>query len=246
MTGTEMINRAFASTGSLITQDLAVFEVNDLSTMTEPQQLFYLNWATREFARRAERWNPKIVFTIVAGTDIYLLRNTATFAKRMVQVDGVVINGLPLCAPDGREGMWSYPYFKSQFPKWRADAQSTPKRAMLMPSDSLLLNPPPTQAVIDAGNNYVSGTVLPDIVTHATIGNQVDIEEDLHEYVPYLMVVAASIGTADEALAWQRMSAMRGEVESVLAEVKRRNANLRTAFDMPSNEGFGQEDILCM
>jgi len=173
-------------------------------------------------------YDPKVTWTGVASTKDYNLDSLTAFSKRLWRVSYVVVNEYPLydCARTGY-GLWSMDELDHTHPAWRTGSADTPRLAIQI-GNKLLVYPSPTQAVIDAGNNYVAGYILQGALTHTTDDAKefTDIPYHLHRAIGYLAASLASEPVASEGSAWTRIARYDQRMAAEIKELAYMNRNI--------------------
>lgn len=220
MTGTQIVAMALAN----LQVDLDYKGVVDLTSF--PSALPYLNWAIRTISIQIKQLDPSIAMTLVLDQDTYQLRNTAQFSRKVLRVYRVIINGNPLLTARGMDyGLWSYDELERKRANWRIDPEGVPVRAVPF-GQSLILNPKPSQAVLDAGGNYVMGTYLAADMLSSDGANSPDLPEELHEALAYLIAVRASMPNVTEDEGWKRLQSYSSEWSGMAEALRMENQRL--------------------
>lgn len=178
-----------------------------------------LNWAYRIICKRANLWDPAMTLTLVADQATYSKRDTdgtvGAFSRRIIDLHAVYINGNPLYMRNERvPGLWSFEELEHVYPDWRATAAAVPFLVLEESHSTARLYPKPTQAVVDAGNNYAAGTYMPAALS--ADGDYPDLPEEFHEAIAYLAHVIAHKPTATESEQWKRLGEYQSEAVQML------------------------------
>lgn len=230
----------------LRTQNLR-FDLDDSygESPTAQQQVDSVNWAIRTISKHIIQFNPKITFTLTAGTAIYDLRDTNVVSSKVIKPYQVVINGNILWnAGHSEYGLWTLAELERSNPSWRTASNSTPTKAVYYGNGKILLNPPPTAEIVSAGNNYVSGQYLAADMTTGQTASSPDLPVELHESVAYLAAVKSAIPYVTEQEGWQRLQAFNAEWKAVADEVRQENKVALVSWG--STSGYAYDDFIWM
>ncbi len=156
-------------------------------------------------------YDPAVTLTLSTGltaiTSKYNCRSTSVVGKRILKPRFVFINGNPLYDPYGKQGLWTLADLTKEHPQWRDETATTPRRAVWLPTNYLLLNGPTDSAY----TSYIEGWTLPDtLVVGQDDDTQLSAPEEDHSAIVRLAIAFGSMPMVSESEAWQRISAMDG------------------------------------
>lgn len=208
---------------------LLAFDLDGFATAAADQTA-QINFGIRTISRYIQQYDPSIPFTMVAGTLKYDLRS-ASFTRKVLVAKAVVINGVPLSNCLGtRNGMWSLEELERFNPTWRTDPTGTPSIPVQM-DHYLYMYPPPSQGIIDTGNNFVVGTYLAnDMVNGTDDATSPDIPEELHEAIVRIAAVYAADPNTTEQEGLARLSRYSGQAMHDMEEIRKRNMRLMVGW----------------
>lgn len=214
---------------------MAEFQAMDLNnssgaTVTNANAIRQLNWAQRIVAREVKDFNEKMVFTLADDTAEYDLFTCAT--KRIIRPYRVWISSQVLCGADRHPGLWSMGDLEAVNPNWIVDASDTPSRAIWNGGRQLFLNPPPTPAVADETDHFISGEIIPADMTEAGIASQCEANSELHEAICAVAVMLSAYPTATERIEFDRLALYdNGKYSLIIRQLARENQSRRSMFN---------------
>lgn len=182
-------------------------------------QIASINWAVRTIARHAFVIDPAVALTLTADTATYDMEDTSVVAKRIVRPFKVIINGNPIRTARGDSyGLWSLEEIERVNPAFRTGVSGRPVRATWHSGKYLFLDPKPTQTVVDAGNSFIEGQVMPADLTAGDMNAELPLAVDLHEAAAYLAAYRSAFPNATEAEQWQRLREAQAAVTASVTE----------------------------
>lgn len=193
---------------------------------TSTQLTDQINWAIRVFSRHTWcAFDPKITFTVTADVASYSGRSLTVFSKKIIWPQFVTINGVPLCGPDNlHPGMFSFRQLVDRYRTFQTVASGKPVVAAWMPGEKVYLTPPPTAAVLSAGNNFMAAVYEPaDLVVGADDANEPDIPAPYHETLGYIAAIKGSMPRATEQAALQALANYDAQANRDMNELRRDN-----------------------
>jgi hypothetical protein len=203
-------------TRALLAYDLDAYDIDFQSS--DAKVTAVLNWALRSISIRLNLYAPSVVFTPVNGSASYPLRGTA-FARRLLEVHQVIVNGEPLRDYTGRLVPMGFFEFQTHYPLWRSQTSGKPL-ATAVDGDTLVFDKPFNSATISAGSNFISGRILaPDLVS---AGDIPEIPIEAHESIAYLAAVKAATPNATEQEGWTRLEAFSKAQSELINELAQR------------------------
>jgi hypothetical protein len=195
----------------MVQMDLDMLLSSTPESPNDADWLAVINQALRFISRRVLLFNPAVSLTLTAGGKFYNLRDisTPTVGQRVLQPVSVSINGAVLRDRFSRNpGLWSFEELQAQYPSYLTAGEGTPSLAVWLGNNdayNLILYPAPSSVVVTAGQNWISGLVLPaDLALDTDVPG---IPEECHEAVAALAAVYASLPGVTEQEAWQRVQA---------------------------------------
>lgn len=211
------------TTAELITRvsELTAYDLDTTlgTAPTDAQVVDALNRRLRAISVKLCIFDPKIEFTMTAGTETYDLRDTVVFSRKIVQPRDVIINGNMLFTARGtRYGLWTVQELDKISPTWRTLGSGVPYRACWAPPTTLFVNPKPTQAVIDAGNNYVSGQVLAADLDANDTDAEPELPEETHMALAMLTACDVAKPYATEVSQINRLVAMTQDATQTIED----------------------------
>lgn len=212
---------------------------------TDAQLVSLLNWGIQYTARFIRLYDPAVVLTLTADTAQYDLRSLSIVSKKVVRPYGVIINGNRLVNKKGDGyGVWTLGEFEREHPAWMGEAASTPVKAAFY-GKTLIVHQKPTQAIVDGGSNYISGTVLPIAKTNDSNGStgkgtSPDLPDELHEATVWITANKNALANASEAEGWKRLGAYRADWFEIANEVRIENEN--QMLDWGTEQAYGTSD----
>jgi hypothetical protein len=216
-----------------------------LGSATTQQKVDTINKGIRTISKQIFQYDPKIALTLTADQNSYDLRNTAVVAKKVIRPYQVIINKNMLWnAAYNEYGIWTLAELERNSPSWRTDPSATPSKAVYYGNQKLILHPAPTQAIIDAGNNYISGQYLAANLTTSDLSNYADIPEELHEAVCYCAAAFVSLPNLSEQEAWQRVGAYNSEWKTYAEQM--RQENMRAIQATGSTSGYANRRFMIL
>jgi len=222
--------------GSMLGYDLDNFNADSSGAVTAAQLTDQINFAIRIVGKRLMLYDPVVTMTPVAGTMSYSLRGNS-FSRKIYEAKKVMINGNWLARADGKNyGLWATGEIDRLRPTWPTDSADKPTKAWQI-NDLLWLHPKPTQAVVDAGNNFVSGLYIPADLTNGTDdSNYADIPEECHEAVVKIAAIFAADPNVTEDECLQRLQRYEARASNEINIIRQRNARL--IQDWGSTSGY--------
>ena len=209
---------------------------------TDEESTAQLNHALRIFGTKLSMLDPKVTVTLASGVMFYDLHDTTVFSRRVLKPESLIINGRILPSADGRStSLWSLQELEQRYPAWRTTGAGTPILGAWYGNRRLIVWPAPSQAVIDAGNNYLSGQYIPGSVTASGtydpqgfnanhLDSTPDLDTTLHEPLAFLAAVLSSVPVASEQVAWSRMSQYNALWTDAVDKIARDNTNAISPF----------------
>jgi hypothetical protein len=166
--------------------------------------------------------------------------------KKVVKPLKVFINENPLYTADGRaQGLWALDELENYVPQWRTDDAGETRRAVHI-GTKLLLNPKPTQALVDAGNNFLSALILAPTLSASGLAVEPQIPEELHECLAYFAAVRSAMPYVTEQEGWARLKAYQESWQGVVEEVRRENLGQIMSWGTTSGMALGPDALeLC-
>lgn len=180
---------------------------------SDTQLTSLVNWAIRTFSVKSLcNFDHEITLTLVANQAVYDCRDVtapAVVSRKILHPYFVTINGNPLLRPDMQSpGFWPYQQLVDYNRSYQTEASAVPSRAVWLPGNQLLLSPPPTAAVLSAGENYITANYIAANMTVVTDdSNSPDIPEEYHECLAFLAAFKAAMPRAAEQEAWASLKA---------------------------------------
>jgi len=212
---------------------------------TTQQKVDGFNWAQRTVSKLIFQYDPKITLTLTADQASYDLRNTSVVSRKVIRPYAVIINGNMLWnAAYTERGLWTLQELERMIPSWRTDSSGTPTKGVYYGNQKLLLHPAPTTAVVNAGDNYISGQYLAADMTTAQLASTPDIPEELHEAIAFCAAARLALPNLSEAEAWQRITAFNAEWRSMADDMRREN--MRAIQSWGSTTGNITPDFMVM
>ena len=150
-------------------------------------------------------YEPSTSFVLTIGTDTYSGRDRSIFGARILKPRTVVINSSILYRRDGKNyGLWTMEELQRYYPSWRTAADAQSSIAIWLPTNKLMLYPPPDAAY--TGLNFVEGWVIPDTLTEADDTEELPVPEEDHSAIVRLALAFGSLSNVSEGEAWQRIA----------------------------------------
>lgn len=149
------------------------------------------------------RYKHAMAITLSNSTEEYDLHNSSICAEDVFDLTSVTINGVPLRNASGKIGLYGMAEFQQNNPSYMSYTDGTPTKAVFHGEQYLLLSPAPTTAIVNAGNNYVSGFTLP-----VALSDNADVPKIPTQYHPCIALVAAAFSSTPivtEAEGWTRI-----------------------------------------
>lgn len=233
------LNQMRSMLEDLLSYDLDNYYNRDGHVATSGELTSLINYGLRFVGRKIYTFNPSVVFTPTAEVMQYDTRDLNIFSSKMIEVTGVIINGSPLYAADRySKGLWHLQEVERSCPTWRTDTSGRPDKAFQLDS-SLYLHRMPSQAIIDSGNNFVMGHVMPtDFVDGQDDDVVCTLPEELHEAVVRLAAVFAADPSVSEAEGINRISRYEGRAIQDMSEIRIRNMRLAQSWGTTSGSSF--------
>lgn len=195
---------------------------------TDAQKLFVLNWAVRLIGKYLRIYDPALELTL-SEEFIQNLRDPNVCEREVVELYGVIINGSKLTGQRGQPGVWTLAQLEKFDPAWMTRDADVPSIAAFH-NGKLYLYRKPTQAVVDAGDNYAMAVVLPrertnDEDDETGLSTEPDIPKELHEAACFLAATKSGLPQVSEPDAWKRLEAFSGEWTGIAAEIRLQNSH---------------------
>lgn len=224
--------------------DLSNFSMATDGTISNASAVAQLNKAQRRLSYYIKQFDHSIVTTLVADTANYDLRNTAVFAKPVIEPYRVIINGNTLLDASGKPGLWTFNELERANPGFRADASGTPIRATFYGNTKMTLNPAPSAAVVTGGSNYMAGTYMAADLNSSTMSATPDLPVELHEALAVKATVWAAIAVTARQEGWVRLQALDKDADAIIEQVRADNINALN--DWGSEQGYGVTDYMIL
>lgn len=158
-----------------------------------------INRALEMCGRRLFVYSNSIAGTITDDKRVY--RFDTDFARRLLTVDRVELNGATLRDFNDRYGLCNLGDFDARLPAWRTTTKGVPTYATEN-GESLIFSRPTNSSTVTSMK--VSGRHLP--LALANDAHVPEINSDLHHYIAMLTAVLLSYPTASTDESWQRVS----------------------------------------
>lgn len=208
--------------------------------MTAEQALIQINLALRTLSKKLKQWDSLITVTLVAGTRSHSLRATAVFARKVIMPLYLVINGNPLMDASGNQpGFYTVNEADRYLGKWREADTGNVTAAVLSGNEKITYVAPPSQAIVDAGQNYIAGTYLAEDL--AALTDTPDIPLEFHECLAAMAAIRAA-GVLAEGEIWNRIQAMNSDWPELIKEHAMLNAGQMQ--DWGSTQGYNVPDFM--
>lgn len=180
-----------------------------------------LNYAARFISKEIYQFDPSIAMTLTTDDgDMDLF--SAAFARDVVEVKLVVVNGITLRRADGNYGLWTQGEITRFATQFRTDSNGTPNKAWQV-NRTLYLHPKPSGAF---ANNFVAGQYLCATLDGQTTSASYDLPEELHPAVVRLAADFAADPSVTEAEGLARLQRYAGKAGYDIKQERRRNKRL--------------------
>lgn len=198
---------------------------------------------------RAMRWLAEVThccydnnvsLTLVDGTAKYSIQATS---PKMLEIDRVTIDGIPLKGVDGYEGLWTLGELTAYHPFYASYTNGRPTVAYMLDELYLAFSPTPDAAAA-ALTCKLAGPIIP-----ATLTNNADepaIPVQYHEHLAYIAAAFSSEPLLSEAESWTRVQAYNARVGADIKKLQAR-AKARSMKTSPVRGGradWGGGDIV--
>ena len=165
------------------------------------------------------------------------MQDLTIVAKRMIEVESVIINNVRLCNYRGDHALWNIQTYRRLYDGYLNYPDGTPSAAYRIDGYRIGLSPAPNATVVSDGDNYVTGVYLP-----ATLANNDDVPDIPEQYHEWIAMIAASFSSTplvSEAEGWKRLDAYNAMLASDIRQLKAASTSLR----MPENAIRGEGSV---
>lgn len=194
--------------------------------------LAVLNETTQDVGRFMALRDPKVSFTPIEGENIYSVESPA-FGRRLSTVSYVIVNNLELMSYAGTPGgVWNIDEAEDYYPQWRTATNGVPG-FVAFDGERLIFSCPFSAASVTAGNCWVSGEVMPRLMSGDLDQVSPDLPFDVHSALADLTIVSLTSGTCTERSQFDTVAMLEARANAKIAAVKRRISASRNKVGYP-------------
>ncbi|MFX8731422.1 hypothetical protein ABTM48_19400, partial [Acinetobacter baumannii] len=118
-----------------------------------------------------------------------------------------ILNGTRRVRPDQTEGLWTIMELEARYPNWRTNTEPEPFAVVWGGNDRLIVYGNPTSGTVASGQNYVSGYVVPGVISADNtyrpagfVATRLDDVPDLPTYMHDVLAEIAAVMWVDASL----------------------------------------------